>query len=134
MSVIMGQAGDPAWPGENQGEAAALGRVRVGCLDLPQALQDGDHGGIARVLWVSVGHPAQVAGGLFDEASFEGAWMEGDRKGCFRLRGVTSHVAAPGLRSPDEARRWLARMLSELCNGPEAAVPGAGDGCHAMAA
>ena len=110
----------------------------MGFLDRPDAGGEGAAGGndgvMERDAWVSLGHPVRWAGGLLDEASFEGAWMEEGGTACFRVGGRTSRAAAPALGSQDEVRRWLAERLAALRDGTHAEAPGATDGRDAMAA
>lgn len=127
-------AGTSAWPGDPRGGTEPSRDVRVGFLDLPGALPHEDEDGVGPVAWVSLVHPSRVAGALVDEAAFEGAWLEDAQAACFRVRGVTTRMAAPVLGSQAEARQWLADTWAALRLGGIAEASDAAAGRNAMAA
>lgn len=127
-------AGVPAFPADARCEAAAPCGVRVGFLDLPEAWRDVDECGVGPVAWVSLSHPTRAAGALLDEAAFEGAWMEDVETGCFRVRGVTTRMAAPAHGSQDAARHWLAGTWAALWLGSRAGASEPAAGGEALAA
>lgn len=134
MSATSPGAGDPAWPGAIQHRPASIARFGVLSLDEPDAVTFAGDEPRCRVLWVSCEHPCRVAGALWDQDAFEGAWMDGQLAGCFRLQGVTSRVPAPVLHSAAEARRWLADELARRCAAPGEAVAKVGLASKSMAA
>ena len=93
--------------------------IRIGHLDRTDPAPQSEPNPGDRILWVSLRPPRSLLGWLFDERSFEGAWLERNGQAQIRLWGQPERgIPTPLFHSPEAARTWLTSELLKSAADP----------------